>query len=80
MSHRAGTPPLRRLHRPWVAILAVTAIAAVIRLWGLSQPAEMVFDENYYAKAACIYVGLPNPTCRVESDNELLFFEQQWDV
>lgn len=63
-----------------MAILAVTAIAAGVRLWGLSRPAELVFDENYYAKAACIYVGLPNPTCRVESDNELAFFDQQWDV
>ncbi len=80
MSHRAGTRLLRRLNRPWVAILAVTAIAAVVRLWGLSVPADMVFDENYYAKAACIYVGLPNPTCEVESDNELAFFDQQWDV
>jgi dolichyl-phosphate-mannose--protein O-mannosyl transferase len=80
VSHRAGSPLLQRLNRPWVAILVVTAIAAVVRLWGLSSPAQMVFDENYYAKAACIYVGLPNPTCKVESDNELAFFDQQWDV
>jgi dolichyl-phosphate-mannose-protein mannosyltransferase len=80
VSHRARTPWLRRLNRPWIAILAVTAIAAVVRLWGLSTPAEMVFDENYYAKASCIYVGLPNPTCMVESDNELAFYDQQWDV
>jgi dolichyl-phosphate-mannose--protein O-mannosyl transferase len=80
VSHRAGSPLLRRLNRPWIAILAVTAIGAVVRLWGLSTPADLVFDENYYAKAGCIYVGLPNPTCRLESDNELLFLEQQWDV
>jgi dolichyl-phosphate-mannose--protein O-mannosyl transferase len=80
VSHRARRPLLSRLGRPWVAILAVTAIAAGVRLWGLAQPAEMIFDENYYAKAACIYVGLPNPTCDVESENELLFYDQQWDV
>lgn len=40
----------------------------------------MVFDEHYYAKAACIYVGLPKATCGIESDNEELFFDQQWDV
>lgn len=80
MSHRARTPPLRRLNRPWVAILVVTAIAAGVRIWGLSRPPDLVFDENYYAKAGCIYVGLSKPTCRVESTNEELFYDQQWDV
>lgn len=63
-----------------MAVVAVTAIAAGVRLWGLSRPTELVFDENYYAKAACIYVGGSDRTCRVESENELLFREQQWDV
>jgi dolichyl-phosphate-mannose-protein mannosyltransferase len=80
VSDRAAASLLGRLRRPWIAVLAVTALAAGVRLWGLSRPPELVFDENYYAKAGCIYVGLPNPTCRVESDNELLFLEQQWDV
>jgi dolichyl-phosphate-mannose-protein mannosyltransferase len=63
-----------------VAILAVTAIAAGVRLWGLSRPPELVFDENYYAVAACIYVGGSDRTCRVDEPNEELFREQQWDV
>ena len=71
---------LDRVDRPWVAVVAVTAIAAFVRMWGLSSPPTMVFDENYYAKAACIFVGLPDRTCRVESDNEKLFEEQEWDV
>jgi dolichyl-phosphate-mannose--protein O-mannosyl transferase len=63
-----------------VAILVVTAIAAGVRLWGLSRPPELVFDENYYAVAACIYVGGSDETCRVDEPNERLFREQQWDV
>jgi dolichyl-phosphate-mannose-protein mannosyltransferase len=38
-----------------VAVVAVTAIAAVIRLMRLSRPAELVFDETYYAREACYY-------------------------
>jgi dolichyl-phosphate-mannose-protein mannosyltransferase len=80
VSHRAESPFLHRLNRPWVAILAVTAIAAVVRMWGLSSPPTLVFDENYYAKAACIFVGGSDEVCKIESPNERLFREQEWDV
>ena len=40
----------------------------------------MVFDENYYAKAACIFVGGSDKVCTIESPNERLFREQEWDV
>lgn len=63
-----------------MAILVVTAIAAGVRLWGLSRPPDLVFDENYYAVAACIYVDGSDDTCRVDEPNERLFREQQWDV
>jgi len=63
-----------------VAILAVTAIAAVVRMWGLSSPPMLVFDENYYAKAACILVGGSDQVCKIDSPNERLFREQEWDV
>lgn len=68
------------MNRPWVAILAVTAIAAVVRMWGLSSPPMLVFDENYYAKAACIFVGGSDRVCKIESPNERAFREQEWDV
>ena len=80
MADPAVTPFFRRLNRPWVAIVAVTAIAAVVRIWGLSNPPTLVFDENYYAKAACIFVGRSDQVCRIESPNERLFREQEWDV
>jgi dolichyl-phosphate-mannose--protein O-mannosyl transferase len=63
-----------------VAVVAATVIAAVVRLWGLSSPPVLVFDENYYAKAACIYVGLGQRTCKIDSANERLFEQQEWDV
>jgi dolichyl-phosphate-mannose-protein mannosyltransferase len=56
---RPARPPTRmdRLRVPmptdraasWVATLTVTAIAAVLRLWGIGFPREKVFDEVYYA-------------------------------
>jgi dolichyl-phosphate-mannose-protein mannosyltransferase len=80
VSHRAESPLLQRLNHPWVAVLAVTAIAAVVRLWGLSSPPMLVFDEHYYAKAACIYVGGTDRVCKIERGNEHTFREQEWDV
>ena len=38
--------------RGWVGPLAVTAIAAALRLPGLGRPHALVFDETYYAKDA----------------------------
>ena len=48
---------LQRLNRPIVAILAVAALAGIVRGWALGNPPDMVFDEVYYAKAGCIFVG-----------------------
>jgi dolichyl-phosphate-mannose-protein mannosyltransferase len=36
----------------WVWLLAVTALAAVLRLWNLGSPRTFVFDETYYVKDA----------------------------
>ncbi len=72
--------PSRGLNRPIVAIIAVAAIAGGIRLWGLSQPADLVFDELYYAKAGCVFIGGSDTTCRVESDDEHYWVENKWDM
>jgi dolichyl-phosphate-mannose-protein mannosyltransferase len=40
----------------WVALLTVTAGAALVRLPGLSRPLGFVFDEIFYARNACRYV------------------------
>jgi dolichyl-phosphate-mannose--protein O-mannosyl transferase len=61
-------------------VLAVTAIAAVIRFVGLSEPKPDAFDEFYYPKAACILLGESNKTCLLQEQNERLFRNQRWDV
>jgi dolichyl-phosphate-mannose-protein mannosyltransferase len=37
----------------WTALAAVTAVAALLRLWHLGQPEGLVFDEGYYVPDAC---------------------------
>jgi dolichyl-phosphate-mannose--protein O-mannosyl transferase len=71
---------LRRLDRQWVAVLAVTALAAGIRFTDLSRPAQSVFDEFYYPKAACILLGESDRTCLLREENERTFRETEWDV
>ena len=71
---------LQRLNRPVVAILAVTAIAGVLRFTHLSRPPELFFDENYYAKAGCILIGDSDKVCKVDSNDEHYWRDNKWDV
>nr|WP_243696494.1 phospholipid carrier-dependent glycosyltransferase [Labedella gwakjiensis] len=50
-SHLLGTPRRRTLWY-WGGPLAVTLLAAVLRLWNLGHPHALVFDETYYVKDA----------------------------
>ncbi|MFT4214661.1 MAG: phospholipid carrier-dependent glycosyltransferase [Microbacterium sp.] len=47
----AQQPRLQRLYG-WLAPLVVTLLAGVLRLWNLSHPHALVFDETYYVKDA----------------------------
>src|SRR5918996_1764889 len=55
----------------WIAVVAVTGAAALIRLFQLSRPHSLVFDETYYARDACFYAeevapcGLEGPPVEV---------------
>ncbi|MFB3739326.1 MAG: dolichyl-phosphate-mannose--protein mannosyltransferase [Candidatus Velamenicoccus archaeovorus] len=60
----------RLLNRPAVAIVAVGLIAGVLRFAHLSYPTDRVFDELYYSKSACIYLGYSNARCDIESSDE----------
>lgn len=71
---------LQRLNRPVIAILAVTAIAAGARFTNLGKPAELIFDELYYAKAGCILIGESDKVCKVESQDEHYWRDNKWDV
>ncbi len=55
-SHWGGAPDL-------VALLAVTVVAAGVRLFRLGRPAQLIFDEVYYAKDACWYVKAVESLC-----------------
>ncbi len=54
-------------------ILAVTALAAGLRMWHLSSPHTYVFDEVYYAKDGCFDAGYPYKECGLESPGEQTF-------
>ena len=61
---------LRALNRPVVAVVAVGIIAAIIRFNHLGYPQHSVFDEYYYPKSACIFLGYSNERCRINSADE----------
>jgi dolichyl-phosphate-mannose-protein mannosyltransferase len=73
-------PLLAKLNRPVVAILAVGAIAGVLRFNHLGYPERRIFDEYYYPKSACIFLGYSNERCDVNSADERLWRDQQNDT
>jgi dolichyl-phosphate-mannose--protein O-mannosyl transferase len=40
-------------------LVAVTGVAAALRLWGLGSPAALVFDELFYAQNSCLLAAAP---------------------
>jgi dolichyl-phosphate-mannose-protein mannosyltransferase len=46
-----------------LALLSVTVLAAGLRLFRLGRPAQLMFDEVYYAKDACWYVKAAESLC-----------------
>jgi dolichyl-phosphate-mannose-protein mannosyltransferase len=49
-----------------IAILVITAIGGILRLVRLDRPAEMAFDEVYYAKDSCWYAYASKSICDVD--------------
>ena len=49
-----------------MALLAVTAAAAAVRLPALNRPVGLVFDEIFYARNACRYV-IGSVDCGIDS-------------
>ena len=73
--------PSQRMNRPVVAVLAVAAIAGVIRFAAIDDPRELVFDETYYAKSGCIQVTDARPKeCRIDSGDERYWLDNEWDT
>lgn len=75
-------PSLRhRLNRPAVAVIAVAAVAGVIRFAAIDDPKELVFDEVYYAKAGCVQVtSASDQACLVKPGDETYWVENEWDM
>jgi dolichyl-phosphate-mannose--protein O-mannosyl transferase len=70
----------RWLNRPVVAIVAVTVIAAGVRFVHLSYPDTRIFDEIYYSKSGCIFLGYSNERCDIDSADEKYWRREQNDV
>ncbi len=43
-------------------------LAGVLRLWNVSDPKELIFDETYYARDACWYVNASETQCARAAD------------
>lgn len=71
---------LSKLNRPVVAILAVGVLAGALRFTNLGYPQRWMFDEYYYPKSACIFLGYQNDRCMIYSSSERLWREQQNDT
>ena len=60
------SPLLHRLR--WIAPVAVLVIAALLRLWALSRPDSLVFDELYYVRDAVSQLAHGYPTSWPDDD------------
>ncbi|MFM7718770.1 MAG: phospholipid carrier-dependent glycosyltransferase [Actinomycetota bacterium] len=79
----AGTRPrgLRGLlARPAVAILVAALLASGLRLWDLGNPPERIFDEFYYTKSACIFLGWSPERCSIDSEDEKYWYRERFDT
>ena len=49
-----------------IAMTLVTLMAGLIRYVNLASPAQLIFDETYYAKDACFYLGGAASLCKTD--------------
>ena len=62
-------PPARWSRGEIIAIVAITLIAAIIRLVNLADPPEYVFDEVYYAKDGCVFAEKSSEVCGIPDES-----------
>lgn len=68
MAPKARWAGLQLERRDLLLFLAVVGVAALVRLFQLGSPAQLVFDENYYAQDACVYLGRGLADCGIASE------------
>jgi dolichyl-phosphate-mannose--protein O-mannosyl transferase len=78
--HRRVLSALRRLNNPVVALVAVGALAALLRLSHVTYPETRIFDEYYYSKSGCIYLGYSNQRCDINSSDERYWRRERNDT
>src|SRR5438309_358548 len=54
----------------WLLIIAITGVGGVLRFARLAYPNALVFDEVYYAKDACLYLGKGMTFCGTTQPTE----------
>ena len=57
----------------WLLIVAITTVGGVLRFARLAYPNALVFDEVYYAKDACLYLGKGMTFCGTTGPTEQSF-------
>ena len=68
------------LDRPVVAVLAAGIIAGCLNFTYLARPSEHVFDEVYYAKDACLYIGGDAKECQIKDSGEKYWVRERGEV
>ncbi len=71
---------VRLLDRPAVALAAVALVAAVPRFWNLGTPPGRIFDEVYYSKSGCLFVGFSPRQCGIRTDDERYWVRTRGDT
>lgn len=70
----------RAVNRPVVALVAVGLVAAFVRFAHLGYPQRRIFDEYYYSKSACIFLGYDDDACDVNSHDERYWRRERGDT
>ena len=73
----SGAPERPRRLAAVAAILAVSALAFGLRIWNLGVPPVYAFDEVYYAKSGCIFLGWSQERCDVTSNDEQYWYRER---
>ncbi len=59
----SGSGPMRGRaswsRRDTLVLIGIVVLAAALRFWALSAPDRLLFDENFYAIDACLFVNTP---------------------
>ena len=56
--------------RDTAIVILLVAVAALLRFVRLGEPSALVFDETYYAKDACLYIGNSQQFCGLDQATE----------